>query len=621
MSFGTELKDQIPIVNQFVQNGIQFLGEFRDFIKERAAIEKEYASKLEAFAKKYTVRKDRRIIGLSVGDATGSPRDPEYDASTESSTFVKAWAVILQETENMAKDRAEFSENLSTIIFDEIKSLALKQEEARKKHFTFAAKLGSDRDKIYAEKQKAKSNYDEKCAEVLQAQQKLDKAQDEKTLEKLRKEHQQDIIERNISKNLYLLALRVANAQKKKYSLIDLPAILDHMQELNENRVRAVKYIWDEYVDFELSALSNSEQHLEIIKQALEEVDETADSELFIKFNKREWQEPPDFEFEAYHNTDDNEDLQVDDVSQVYLSNKLVRVRKQLASVNATIEIKERDIEGMQSLQEAYSNNANLGDADTVIENLLEYMREVTVLRTMQTNYETEINAIIEAIGDVGSDQIPHEFKTAAFTIPAKCDLCAMNVWGLKQGLACKNCGYNCHAKCEMKVPLNCTKELGNIRRGGLNASMSFVGTTSSYGTVSDDTGPSSAPAIEEQTHRAAVLYNYTARNADELDVSKGDASINGREGLVPASYIDMDVEDSVPASHIVDETETTITAVGDFVRAIYDWVAQSADEISFSENDIIEVINRDAGEGWFEGIINGKRGHFPANYVEDYNT
>jgi len=41
--------------------------------------------------------------------------------------------------------------------------------------------------------------------------------------------------------------------------------------------------------------------------------------------------------------------------------------------------------------------------------------------------------------------------------------------------------------------------------------------------------------------------------------------SSNGNEGLVPASYIDMDVEDSVPASYTVDETETTITAVGDF--------------------------------------------------------
>ena len=58
----------------------------------------------------------------------------------------------------------------------------------------------------------------------------------------------------------------------------------------------------------------------------------------------------------------------MDDISHVHLSNKLVRARKQLASINDTIEIKERDIEGMQSLQEAYSTNANLGDADTVIE-------------------------------------------------------------------------------------------------------------------------------------------------------------------------------------------------------------------------------------------------------------
>jgi len=77
------------------------------------------------------------------------------------------------------------------------------------------------------------------------------------------------------------------------------------MQELNESRVRAVKYIWDEYLDLEASTLSSSEQRLEIIRQALEEVDEAADSELFIKFNKRDWQEPPDFDFEPYHNADD----------------------------------------------------------------------------------------------------------------------------------------------------------------------------------------------------------------------------------------------------------------------------------------------------------------------------
>jgi hypothetical protein len=88
----------------------------------------------------------------------------------------------------------------------------------------------------------------------------------------------------------------------------------------------------------------------------------------------------------------------------------------------------------------------------------------------------------------------------------------------------------------------------------------------------------------------------------------------------------------------------------GWLVRALYDWVAQSSDEISFKENDIIEVTSRDAGDGWYEGeffrvfndclsidqrsysiisiiaclfsgIINGRCGHFPANYVEDYAT
>ena len=55
----------------------------------------------------------------------------------------------------------------------------------------------------------------------------------------------------------------------------------------------------------------------------------------------------------------------------------------------------------------------------------------------------------------------------------------------------------------------------------------------------------------------------------------------------------------------LIDSITCCLTMLDVFiVRAIYDWVAQSADEISFSENDIIEVINRDAAEGWFEGWV-----------------
>merc|ERR1711936_524026 len=52
---------------------------------------------------------------------------------------------------------------------------------------------------------------------------------------------------------------------------------------------------------------------------------------------------------------------------------------------------------------------------------------------------------------------------------------------------------------------------------------------------------------------------------------------------------------------------------------ALYDYQADAEDEISFDPNDIItniEVVD----EGWLAGVINGKRGMFPANFVEIRN-
>ncbi|CAG8717242.1 15714_t:CDS:2, partial [Dentiscutata heterogama] len=73
----------------------------------------------------------------------------------------------------------------------------------------------------------------------------------------------------------------------------------------------------------------------------------------------------------------------------------------------------------------------------------------------------------------------------------------------------------------------------------------------------------------------------------------------NGQDGLVPASYIEYQTSDS-----------------NDYVQALYDYVAQTSEEISIREGDIILITNRDVGDGWWEGTLNGVTGQFPASYV-----
>uniref|UniRef100_A0A665WNW2 Osteoclast-stimulating factor 1 n=1 Tax=Echeneis naucrates TaxID=173247 RepID=A0A665WNW2_ECHNA len=50
--------------------------------------------------------------------------------------------------------------------------------------------------------------------------------------------------------------------------------------------------------------------------------------------------------------------------------------------------------------------------------------------------------------------------------------------------------------------------------------------------------------------------------------------------------------------------------------RALYQYIGQDTDEISFEVNDIIDLIKEDPS-GWWTGRIHGREGLFPGNYVE----
>ncbi|XP_056331104.1 myosin IEb [Danio aesculapii] len=50
--------------------------------------------------------------------------------------------------------------------------------------------------------------------------------------------------------------------------------------------------------------------------------------------------------------------------------------------------------------------------------------------------------------------------------------------------------------------------------------------------------------------------------------------------------------------------------------KALYAYDAQDTDELSFQQDDIIEILSEDPS-GWWQGRLRGKEGMFPGNYVE----
>ena len=59
------------------------------------------------------------------------------------------------------------------------------------------------------------------------------------------------------------------------------------------------------------------------------------------------------------------------------------------------------------------------------------------------------------------------------------------------------------------------------------------------------------------------------------------------------------------------------------YAKAIYDYEACEDEELTFDEGEIILVTSKivDDDDGWWEGILNGKRGVFPSIVVEEMKT
>ena len=54
--------------------------------------------------------------------------------------------------------------------------------------------------------------------------------------------------------------------------------------------------------------------------------------------------------------------------------------------------------------------------------------------------------------------------------------------------------------------------------------------------------------------------------------------------------------------------------------RALYDYEAQDADELTLRPGDMVQIVRKDAS-GWWQGRLHGRDGLFPANYVEETSS
>jgi len=136
---------------------------------------------------------------------------------------------------------------------------------------------------------------------------------------------------------------------------------------------------------------------------------------------------------------------------------------------------------------------------------------------------------------------------------------------------------------------------------------------------------------IQQETARKLEEERRHQELARREEEERQNQAMNARYDMPPEEddlYDDMEdvMQSSGGARKSADEDDlydnmeevidTKKAGAGITAIALYDYQAMAEDEISFDPNDIISNIEM-VDEGWWAGELGGKRGMFPANYVE----
>ncbi|KAJ5240188.1 hypothetical protein N7468_004807 [Penicillium chermesinum] len=616
--FGAELKDSFKPVNAWVSNGISWLDEIQQFYRERSAIEKEYATKLSALCKKYHDRKAKRIGSLSVGDT------PTMTPGSLESASLTTWATQLNTVEAHAAERDKFGTELVTQVAEPLKVAATQYEDIRKCHADFHAKLEKERDAAYGDLKKAKGKYDGACQEVESRRKKIDSSFDHgKT--KAQSAFQQQVLEMNNYKNLYLISINVTNKLKEKFFHEYVPEVLDGLQNLNETRVKRLNSLWILAAQLEKNSLTNSMDNISNLLEEIPRNNPQMDSMMFLQHNAIQSAEPANLEFEPSPIWHDDGSIIVDEPAKVFLRNVLSKSKSQVREYRVESDQKRREVETFKKSREDIQRGAdNRSEVDVVraIFNLQEGLHDVD--RKWLTA-EVETSTIIAAAGDLSVGAQNHNFRPQTFKIPTNCDYCGDRIWGLSaKGFDCQDCGFTCHSKCQMKVPAECPGEQSKEDKKKLKAARQEQAGAVPAIDLDSSAASARAPSLTRQNTMNSLSSGYAASAARSVSNVATQPTTEDPAGEPPAPVAATKPAAARRTPRILAPPPAAYSrAPNDPApskprgKMIYAFDASGADEISVQEGEDVTITDPDDGSGWIRVRAGSKEGLVPAAYVE----
>lgn len=310
----------------------------------------------------------------------------------------------------------------------------------------------------------------------------------------------------------------------------------------------------------------------------------------------------------------DDDLMATDETAKVFLRNVLGKSKGQLRELKQNVDKKKTEVDNVKRLRHKIKEGKDNRDEVEVVRAIFSMQEDLHEIESKRLIAEVETITITTAVGDVSVGAQNHNFKLQTFKIPTNCDLCGERIWGLSaKGFDCRDCGYTCHSKCEMKVPAECPGEQSKEEKKKLKAERqagSSIAPPPSNG--SHLNGVSELPALSRSNTMNSLSSGYavsanrsvsalSSKPADEDTSPDGGASqptiskvpATRRNRIVappPTQY----VSDAAPAEMNGTGRSSTSHPTQPRGKMLYAYQAVGEGEVSVEEGQEVTIVEPD---------------------------
>ncbi|XP_075738370.1 FCH and double SH3 domains nervous wreck isoform X1 [Rhipicephalus microplus] len=596
----TQLKnihnEQITKLQTKHQQDVELLEDLRNFTKIRATVEKEYGNALLKLATTYLQKKPPPGIEIKSED------------SEEKKTVYGVWRMLLDETEKIAKARLAAAEVFSQQISENAKNVRANKLHVAKKCFDNLRRIQDEVQQCVQEVDKTKKLYFEEEHMAHEARDKAHDAEEklkkkkgrifqsitslQKSSQKFSSRREACDIQSTKARNDYILALVAANAHQSRFYETDLPDIL---QSLDCDVSEKVKDYIQLMSRTELLTVTACNSSFSRILEDANHITRQYTVECFLQENQV-LGKPIKYEFDPCDN-DQVRTICTEHHADICLSKEAKKWASAYMKECRTLRDANKELNRLlgQIAKGERTMESSTGEQEDVEQKLEDIRNSIRKAETSKLKAEARLEALRE--GGVNVDEFLNSLDIDSLQIE---DL------SRKGSTASRGSRKSSRSDLNYEEPNEAEYYEGDFESGSCPETS---GAPAPMSVGSDEAAQVMAAASSTQ---GGALYDPTAVKWDEPEVPAVDVGNLEASGELPATE-----EEGEEYMRAAEEREGSLkVAIKCF--ALFSYEAANPDELSFVEQEEMEIVSEGDGDGWIKARnYKGEEGYIPQNYVE----